>query len=538
MGTEDKELIKGKEVAWTVTPSSPFYLASGDQPGNVITHITFTGDNYVSWARAMTISLRARRKFGFVEGKIPKPTDPMGELDWDTVQSMIVSWILRTMDSKISATVPLHENARDLWVYLERRFCVANGPRIQQIKAAISDCKQTGTMKIDEYYTKLVGLYDELARLNSLPSCECKKCECGIALKLSKGREEEVFHQFLVGPDNNLYGAVRTNLLSQQPLGDLNHAYQILIQEEQSRSTVTARETHPPENVQAFHVQTDKGKSRFDQVDKTKLLYTHCKRRGHDMQSCFKLIGNPPWYEERLRARAAGRIDAAGSGQISSGSLGGSGQAVGGSSSGPGASRVSAAAGRPAVGARANAVADGSFGTPESGGTPIASLTSDQMQVLINMISNEQNHSDRMAGMEWIIDTGASHHITGDLSCLVNVRNIEACSVGLPNGCSAFASMQGDVHLTDHLVLRDVLFVRDFNCHLIYVSHLLSDNDCSIQFTSSLCAIQDRPSGILIGAGERRGGIYFFREVAVVQAVGVSEVNVFDLWHQRLGYEF
>lgn len=168
-------------VEWTFTPSSPFYLGFGDQPGNLITHVTFTGDKYVAWARSITLSLRARRKFGFVEETVIKPTKPMGILDWDTVHSMIVSWMLRHMNSKIGGTIRLHDDARELWVYLEQRFCVANGPRIQQIQAAISDCKQTQTMKIDEYYSKHMGLYDELARLKSVPSCECK-CECGIAL--------------------------------------------------------------------------------------------------------------------------------------------------------------------------------------------------------------------------------------------------------------------------------------------------------------------------------------------------------------------
>lgn len=89
MEDEKKEVVGGD--AWIVTPSSPFYLGSGDQPGNMITHVIFSSDNYVAWARAMTLSLRARRNFGFVEGKILKPFDPLGLLNWETVHSMIVS---------------------------------------------------------------------------------------------------------------------------------------------------------------------------------------------------------------------------------------------------------------------------------------------------------------------------------------------------------------------------------------------------------------------------------------------------------------
>lgn len=69
-------------------------------------------------------------------------------------------------------------------------------------------------MTIHEYYTELMGYYDELARLKPLPSCVCNKCDRGLALQLAKDKEEEMFHQFLIGLDNNLYGVVHTNLLS------------------------------------------------------------------------------------------------------------------------------------------------------------------------------------------------------------------------------------------------------------------------------------------------------------------------------------
>lgn len=137
------------------------------------------------------------------------------------------------------------------------------------------------------------------------------------------------------------------------------------------------------------------------------------------------------------------------------------------------------------------------------------------MQVLLNLIKNEQSSHECMAGMEWIIDTGASHHITSTLTYLVNVQSITSCTIGLPNGGSTFATKEGDVYLTDHLVLRNVLFVPYFQCQLISVSHLLCDNKFIVQFTPTLCAIHDRPSEILIGAGEWRGGLYFFCNMVV-----------------------
>lgn len=40
-----------------INPASLYYLGSGDQPGNLITHVIFTGDNYATWARTITLAL-------------------------------------------------------------------------------------------------------------------------------------------------------------------------------------------------------------------------------------------------------------------------------------------------------------------------------------------------------------------------------------------------------------------------------------------------------------------------------------------------
>lgn len=77
---EEKKLSK-LTGEWSVTATSPYYLGSGDQPGNIITHVIFTGENYMGWARAMTLSLRARRKYGFVDGTIDKPDNTNALLD-------------------------------------------------------------------------------------------------------------------------------------------------------------------------------------------------------------------------------------------------------------------------------------------------------------------------------------------------------------------------------------------------------------------------------------------------------------------------
>lgn len=38
-----------------------------------------------------------------------------------------------------------------------------------------------------------------------MPTCDCKKCQCDMVLKLLEDRDDEIFHQFLIVPTNLLY---------------------------------------------------------------------------------------------------------------------------------------------------------------------------------------------------------------------------------------------------------------------------------------------------------------------------------------------
>ena len=117
-----------------------------------------------------------------------------------------------------------------------------------------------------------------------------------------------------------------------------------------------------------------------------------------------------------------------------------------------------------------------------------------------------------------IIDSGASHHMTGDLSLLVNVKETLPCVVGFADGRTSTSVHMGDMILTNRISLKDVLFVPKLDCSLISVSKLLKHSNCFALFTDTICVLQDRSSKILIGAGEERGGVYFFRDVRVAEA--------------------
>jgi len=98
--------------------------------------------NYEEWAFAIRISSRALKKWGFVEGAIAKPNDGSSELeDWGTIQSMLISWIMNTIEPSIRSTVTYTKTTEELWVDLKERFSIINGLRIQQLKVKFVNCK-------------------------------------------------------------------------------------------------------------------------------------------------------------------------------------------------------------------------------------------------------------------------------------------------------------------------------------------------------------------------------------------------------------
>lgn len=64
-----------------------------------------------------------------------------------------------------------------------------------------------------------------------------------------------------------------------------------------------------------------------------------------------------------------------------------------------------------------------------------------------------------------IINYGASHHLTGDITLLTNVTTIAPCPITMPNGQLTWAKKYGSLNLGKRLVLNNVFYV-------FYVPHL------------------------------------------------------------------
>ena len=121
----------------------------------------------------------------------------------------------------------------------------------------------------------------------------------------------------------------------------------------------------------------------------------------------------------------------------------------------------------------------------------LPTVNAEQYQQLLSLLSKQQegaydsfNGTGFMAGKpfcfltsfkneDWIIDNGASGHITSHLHLLTSVKQLKTPGfITMPNGKQSRIAHIGSVQLTPSLLLSNVLHVPDFQFNLLSVSKL------------------------------------------------------------------
>jgi len=165
-------------------------------------------------------------------------------------------------------------------------YSVANLPKIHQLKAAIANCKQ-GTLDVGDFYNKLTTLWNELNNHVKVSMCTCKGCECGAAKALIQMYEEDKSHQFLMGLNDDNFSHIRSQLLAQESLPQLDKIFNVVMQEENHKQVIVERD-NTMETEAAFVITLPRTR-HYSQRPTCK----HCGKMGHKGSKCFKIIGYP-----------------------------------------------------------------------------------------------------------------------------------------------------------------------------------------------------------------------------------------------------
>jgi len=147
----------------------------------------------------------------------------------------------------------------------------------------------------------------------------------------------------------------------------------------------------------------------------------------------------------------------------------------------------------------------------------------------------------------WVLDSGASFHVTSDHSQLVDCRTVhDGTSVQTADGTPCSITHQGSLS-NSHFFVPHVSLVPQLSMNLLSVGQI-TDQNCFIGFDDSSCFIQDRRSGTVIETGHRRrdsSNIYILDTLRLPSSAAstahasfatASSASSFAKWHHRLGH--
>lgn len=110
----------------------------------------------------MKRALLSKNKLKFVNGKLPMPNEDDPSFDaWERCNSMVASWISRTLTAQIASSVVSIDSATHLWDELQERFTKSNYFRFSDLLQSAHSIKQ-GELSVSDFYTNLKTLWDDL----------------------------------------------------------------------------------------------------------------------------------------------------------------------------------------------------------------------------------------------------------------------------------------------------------------------------------------------------------------------------------------
>ena len=148
----------------------------------------------------------------------------------------------------------------------------------------------------------------------------------------------------------------------------------------------------------------------------------------------------------------------------------------------------------------------------------------------------------------WIVDSGASSHMTQRKELLVNYEEFDKPQkVSMGDGHMVEACGKGDIQFKMILendrpktvTMRGTLYVPKLTCSLFSVRATVMKGN-TVKFENGSCLIYDK-NGILLGTGSLVDKLYYLKFESVAQesiaiATGSEVENKADLWHRRLGH--
>jgi hypothetical protein len=458
----DSSLSKDKEVDAFGIHKVEVSL-NPDSSSNSFGGAKLNGNNYRMWKKMMTAHLCGLNKMGYVNGTIPVPTEDSDDYcKWENNNGAVMSVLYKSMTEDVVQLIIGCDTALEIWITLKDLYLnESDFAQIHELHCKAFKMTQNG-QAVSIFYTQLKNIWAEIdqRRPNKMKNAE------DIAFYQAEKDLLRV-HIFLNGLDSK-HDSAKGELLRLATPPSLIQAFSYIRKDESQQTSAKAVQSEISsltiQSKTALHPQPMPPKFLHD-ASTSKVVCAHCKWPGHSKEKCYKLIGYPPGYFDKPKS--------------------------------------SRSKGKAAV----QLVQEPDYyGVAGQDHPIIAAEQSSVAMIGRGKIGMALQISSFISEDTWIIDSGASDHMTYDKSYFTHLSAPLVSSVTNANGEAFPVLGKGSIRVTPSLELHNVLYVPALSHHLISVPQLNSQSKCSVTFFPMYALFQDLHSKEIIGRGYLRGG--------------------------------
>ncbi|KAL4282295.1 hypothetical protein GQ457_03G025720 [Hibiscus cannabinus] len=251
-----------------------------------ITCHRLNGNNYLEWSQSIKIYVAGRGRSGYLNGSLKQPsdtTDSVGAAKWIQENNQVMSWLLNSMIPSVGRNFLLYTSAADIWNAVQETYSSKdNDSALYGIEEQIFALKQEG-LGVTAYFNSLQSLWQQIDLYEnndwSTPN--------DALLYQTLITKRRIF-RFLHGL-NREFDSLRGRVLSTSPLPSLREVFSMVKKEESRREVMLSPPSAADSSALLTSSSSKKGRPWCD----------HCKKLGHVRDRCWKLHGKPLDFQTR-----------------------------------------------------------------------------------------------------------------------------------------------------------------------------------------------------------------------------------------------
>ena len=134
----------------------------------------------------------------------------------------------------------------------------------------------------------------------------------------------------------------------------------------------------------------------------------------------------------------------------------------------------------------------------------------------------------------WYLDSGCSHHMTGDKSLFKSLREKVGDYVTFGDGSHAQVLDKGTVEISGLPLLKDVLYIKGLKANLLSITQIC-DEDFLVQFSKKGCIIINEEGIQVLEGNQTADNCYKVVPTASISCRS-AHVDMLELWHHKFGH--